>query len=218
MFRPRPQILMMSRGLVNFSIQANPSSFSFNNSGGTWTTGLTTISQVSGPTNSTIVSYKWTLISGSSLTINSPNSSSTTFSGSYPGYQNTNNSVVSCTATNSFNQTAVTTVLVSVKGTSPPLTVIIPTGSPYHLKGGQGYQFSINAYASGGSPPYKYAWIAANPDRSSVANTGTSSSTVNVFGQPYGTDLLVHVNCRVTDAYGNSSLGSQTDEFIWDLS
>src|SRR3974390_922646 len=95
MFRPRPHILLMTRGLVNFTVGINPSLLMFNTSVA-WTTAPVTVSQITGP-NSSSYSYSWSVgplhpALGDPIppiTVNSPTSATTTFRGLYPGSLNT---------------------------------------------------------------------------------------------------------------------------------
>ena len=96
-------------GGSGFSIVVTPGTIYKDGTGTITTASVTAVP--SGQTGS--VTYAWTKVSGDTMTVTSPTSSSTTFS-TAPGFGNTKSAIYKCTATDSASHVASDTVDVTI--------------------------------------------------------------------------------------------------------
>ena len=114
--------------VTQVSASCSPTSESASNTTQPITTGATTVTASGGGGSYT---YRWTWQSGGgSISINSPNSSSTNFTGSGLSPNQTATGTALCTVTDQYGQTATTTCSVSITYNPPaPITRIYTSGS-----------------------------------------------------------------------------------------
>ena len=186
------------------SVAATPTSVSYTGASPTEATSTVTASASGGSGNYT---YAWTWQSGgSSITIGSPNSASTEFTGNGLTAGQTLTGTALVTATDGYGQTGTTTVSVSIARVTTVSASVSPTSLSASSQTEPVTTGSATVSASGGSGAYTYAWSWQSGGTDITITSPTSASTTfSGNGLTEGQQYTGTAQCVVTDGYGQTA-------------
>jgi hypothetical protein len=151
--------------------------------------------------------YLWSWQSGGAgITINTPASAATTFTGSGLAYGGSNSGVALLTVTDNFGQMATATCAVSVERATELLASASPTSLSYTGASSSETTASSTVTPAGGISPYRYSWAWASGGAGITINSAMAATTTFTAGSiAAGTTASGTAVCIVTDSGGQTA-------------
>lgn len=183
---------------------ASPTTLSVTGAASSLSTGTTVVTPTGGGTPYT---YAWTWNSGGTdITINSPTSASTKFTGTGLAPSSAESGTALCTVTDFYGQTATCTVGVEITRVS----LLTASGAPSSLSvtGAAAMETTGNCTvtAANGQTPYTYAWSWQSGGAGIDINSPSAAATdFSSTGLSPGTSATGVAQCIVTDYYGQTT-------------
>lgn len=167
------------------------------------TTGTTTASATGGVPP---YSFSWGMQSGAGISVNSPASATTSFTGTGIAPDTTLSGVAQCTVKDSVGQSATVTCALAFVRESIISASVLPAAQ--NSAGASTTQSTgiSTVSASGGSGAYTYGWRWASGGAGISINAPTAASTnFTAVGMAFDTTLSGIAQCTVTDSFGQTA-------------